>query len=138
MELALGAATVAVARAGASTLAELAAMRVPAIVVPFPAAVDDHQYYNARAMAQDGAVRVLRQDAATPERLGAAVLEIVRNDRLRGAMGAAIARWHTPDAAERLARLVWRRLGVLTRERPVSGLTDSGGALRVGAKLRRA
>ena len=50
MELALGAASVAVSRAGASSLAELAAQRVPAVLVPFPMATDNHQWHNARAL----------------------------------------------------------------------------------------
>jgi UDP-N-acetylglucosamine--N-acetylmuramyl-(pentapeptide) pyrophosphoryl-undecaprenol N-acetylglucosamine transferase len=47
MELVMGAATAAITRAGASSLAELAAMRLPAVLVPFPAATDDHQFHNA-------------------------------------------------------------------------------------------
>ena len=49
MDLALGAATVAVSRAGASSLAEIAAVRLPSLLVPFPAAADNHQYFNALA-----------------------------------------------------------------------------------------
>src|SRR5207245_860736 len=59
MDLALGAASVAVSRAGASSLAELAAMRVPSILVPFPAATNDHQRHNALAFVETGAARLL-------------------------------------------------------------------------------
>ena len=71
MELALGAATAAVCRAGASSLAELAAMRVPAVLVPYPAATDNHQFHNARAFEATGAARLLEQKTATPETAGA-------------------------------------------------------------------
>src|SRR5258706_10842007 len=67
MELALGAASAAISRAGASSLAELAAMRVPAVLVPYPAATDDHQLHNARAFAGTGAARLLEQEGATAE-----------------------------------------------------------------------
>jgi UDP-N-acetylglucosamine--N-acetylmuramyl-(pentapeptide) pyrophosphoryl-undecaprenol N-acetylglucosamine transferase len=110
MELALGAATLAVSRAGASTLAELAAMRVPALLIPFPAAVDDHQYYNARAFVRDGAARVLRQDEATPERLTSLIRELLGDEGARQAIRVALGRWHRPDAAMRLARAVLRRM----------------------------
>src|ERR1043165_1259008 len=67
MELALGAASAAISRAGASSLAELAAMRVPSILVPYPAATDDHQLHNARAFARTGAARILEQEGATAD-----------------------------------------------------------------------
>ncbi|HVV73149.1 MAG TPA: UDP-N-acetylglucosamine--N-acetylmuramyl-(pentapeptide) pyrophosphoryl-undecaprenol N-acetylglucosamine transferase, partial [Verrucomicrobiae bacterium] len=69
MELALGAASAAVSRAGASSLSELAAMRVPAVLIPYPAAADDHQSFNARAFCDSGAARMLPQGGATTETL---------------------------------------------------------------------
>ena len=53
MDLALGAATAAVSRAGASSLAEIAAMRLPSLLVPFPAAADNHQFFNARDLCPE-------------------------------------------------------------------------------------
>src|SRR5262249_19759733 len=69
MELALGAATMSISRAGASSLAEIAAMRLPSVLVPYPAATDNHQFHNARAMEASGAARLLEQKSATPETL---------------------------------------------------------------------
>src|SRR5262249_47238080 len=74
MELALGAATLAVSRAGGSSLAELAAMRLPAILVPYPFAADNHQYYNARALSDAGAALLLAQNTATSQTMGEAIL----------------------------------------------------------------
>ena len=51
MEIVLGAASAAISRAGASSLAELAALRVPSVLIPYPTATDDHQLHNARAYA---------------------------------------------------------------------------------------
>src|SRR5438034_2074135 len=69
MELALGAATVAVSRAGASSLAEMAAMQLPAVLIPYPAAADNHQFYNAKAFADAGAALLLEQTTATASQL---------------------------------------------------------------------
>ena len=103
MELALGAATVAISRAGASSLAELAAMRLPAVLIPFPAATDNHQFYNARAFDQTGAACLLEQKNATPETLTQSLLDLLENAIPRAQMQTALSRWHAPDAAERIA-----------------------------------
>ena len=103
MDLALGAATVAVSRAGASSLAETAAMRLPSLLVPFPAAADNHQYHNARAFEATGAARLLEQRNATPEKVAAILCELAENEATRAAMQAALAQWHAPKAAEQIA-----------------------------------
>jgi UDP-N-acetylglucosamine--N-acetylmuramyl-(pentapeptide) pyrophosphoryl-undecaprenol N-acetylglucosamine transferase len=103
MELALGAATVAVSRAGASSLAELAAMRVPAVLVPYPAATDNHQFHNARAFEASGAARLLEQPNATPETLVQLLLDMVEKPAVREKMQTALAQWHAPHAAELIA-----------------------------------
>lgn len=103
MEFALGAATVAVSRAGASSLAELAALRVPALLVPYPAATDNHQHHNAMAFARAGAARVLPQSAATPEKFVAELAGLLGSADARERMRAALEPWHFADAAERIA-----------------------------------
>ena len=57
----------AVARAGASTLWELAASALPALFVPYPYAAGDHQYYNAKYLADNDAAWVVRESDLTPE-----------------------------------------------------------------------
>jgi UDP-N-acetylglucosamine--N-acetylmuramyl-(pentapeptide) pyrophosphoryl-undecaprenol N-acetylglucosamine transferase len=106
MDLALGSATAAVSRAGASSLAELAAMRLPALLVPYPAAADNHQFHNARAWEMTGAARLLEQKNATPEKVAAALGELVENETTRGAVQAALAQWHTPHAAEQIVEFM--------------------------------
>jgi UDP-N-acetylglucosamine--N-acetylmuramyl-(pentapeptide) pyrophosphoryl-undecaprenol N-acetylglucosamine transferase len=103
MELAFGAATVAVSRAGASSLAEIAAMRLPAVLIPYPAATDDHQSHNARALVATGAARSLAQREASPDALARTVFELMENQTIREKMRAALVRWHTPQAAEQIA-----------------------------------
>lgn len=109
MEFALGAATLAISRAGASSLAELAAMRVPAILVPYPHAADDHQRHNARAFVGTGAARLWEQsdDLAT---LAALVIQLLEDAGERIRMQQALAGWHTPGAAEQIALAILRRV----------------------------
>ncbi len=103
MHLALGAATAVISRAGASSLAELAAMQLPSVLVPYPAATDNHQYYNALAFEKTGAARLLEQRNARPELLAPAIVELVEDPAVRRQMQASLAQWHAPQAADQIA-----------------------------------
>lgn len=103
MEMALSAATLSLSRAGASSLAELARLRVPAILVPYPAAADNHQYYNARAFGDTGAALLMEQRGLNPEQLARALLRLLQNEEERRAMQTALEPWHAPHAAELIA-----------------------------------
>ncbi len=104
----LAAASLAICRSGASTVAELTVIGRPAILVPYPHATDDHQTANAGAVADAGAGWLIDNVAFTPavlaERLSALLADSAPLDR------AAAAAWNLgrPDAAERLADLVQR------------------------------
>ena len=91
MPAVLGKAAVCVARAGALTLAELAIMRRPAILIPLPTAADDHQTMNALAFERAGAAVVMHQADASATRLGGLVDEILQDPARRAAMAAAMA-----------------------------------------------
>jgi UDP-N-acetylglucosamine--N-acetylmuramyl-(pentapeptide) pyrophosphoryl-undecaprenol N-acetylglucosamine transferase len=106
MGLALAAADVAVSRAGASSLAELAARQLPAVLIPYPAAANNHQFHNARAFVQTGAARMLAQDTATPDHLAHEILELIRNPLKRSAMQSALADWNAPAAAGDIAERI--------------------------------
>lgn len=106
MELAYSAADLAVSRAGAATLAELAVFGLPALLVPLPSAAGNHQLLNARVAEQAGAARVIEQSAATGERLAAAIMELLGDDAARQRMSAAARAWAMPDAEQRIADLV--------------------------------
>jgi UDP-N-acetylglucosamine--N-acetylmuramyl-(pentapeptide) pyrophosphoryl-undecaprenol N-acetylglucosamine transferase len=103
MEMALGAATAAISRAGASSLAELAAMRLPAILIPYPTATDNHQFHNARALADVGGALLLEQAGATGQNLAAMADPLLRDKQARQLMAAELVRWHSPHAAELIA-----------------------------------
>jgi UDP-N-acetylglucosamine--N-acetylmuramyl-(pentapeptide) pyrophosphoryl-undecaprenol N-acetylglucosamine transferase len=111
MELALGAASVTISRAGASSLAEIAAMRLPSVLIPYPAATDDHQFHNARAMEASGAARLLEQKIATPGTLTEVLWDLIEKPAVREKMQSALAQWHSPCAAERIAVAMLRAVG---------------------------
>ncbi len=112
MELALGAATAAISRAGASSLAELTALRVPTVLVPYPSARGNHQFHNARALGESGAAVLLDQKTATPEELARLLVELVQNTPARQTIQSALARWHRPRAAEQIADILLRAIGI--------------------------
>ncbi|HEX5419543.1 MAG TPA: glycosyltransferase, partial [Gammaproteobacteria bacterium] len=96
-------ADLAVARAGALTISELAAAGLGAVLVPYPYATDDHQTANAEQLAGLGAAVVIQERELDAERL-AAQLEALTADRPRLAqMAAAARRLSREGAAERLA-----------------------------------
>jgi UDP-N-acetylglucosamine--N-acetylmuramyl-(pentapeptide) pyrophosphoryl-undecaprenol N-acetylglucosamine transferase len=72
-------ADLAISRAGAGTLTELAATQTPAILIPFPFAAEDHQTYNAKAFADAGAAILFQQAELTPEKLSNEVLRLLRS-----------------------------------------------------------
>jgi UDP-N-acetylglucosamine--N-acetylmuramyl-(pentapeptide) pyrophosphoryl-undecaprenol N-acetylglucosamine transferase len=110
MDLALGVAAAAVSRAGASSLAELAALRLPALLVPYPTAADNHQFFNADAYARSGAARILEQKGATPEQVAGMLAELMEKDSVRAPMCAALDRWHAPKAAADIAAQILRQV----------------------------
>jgi UDP-N-acetylglucosamine--N-acetylmuramyl-(pentapeptide) pyrophosphoryl-undecaprenol N-acetylglucosamine transferase len=111
MPAALKAADVAVCRAGASTLAELAAAGLASILVPFPHAADDHQTRNAGTLAAAGAADVLPEAGLTGAALGGAVAALAADGPRRAAMGRAAAALDRPDAAVRIAREILAAMG---------------------------
>jgi UDP-N-acetylglucosamine--N-acetylmuramyl-(pentapeptide) pyrophosphoryl-undecaprenol N-acetylglucosamine transferase len=132
METVLGAATVAVSRAGASSLAEFAAAALPAILVPYPTASDNHQWCNARALVDTGAARMLEQPLATPVSVAALVEELVQDESARGRMRDALRRWHRPDAAQEIAAHILR--AVLQSDTPPTRATFAGPSTEVVAE----
>ncbi len=91
----------AICRAGAMTVAELACAGVPALLVPFPFAVDDHQTGNAAFLADAGAAWLVQQKDLNPEALAELIAGIDRTGL--AAMSEQAARLAKPDATRRVA-----------------------------------
>lgn len=108
----------AIARAGALTLSELACAGVPALLVPYRKAVRNHQRLNAYAFEHVGAARVVRQSgdgAVTSVNLHEQLRQLLTNDGLRRRMARAIRSLARPEAASLVAEQVSR---LLSGERP--------------------
>jgi len=95
-----------IARSGASTVAELAAIGRPSILVPLPGALDQDQAANARSLAEIGAAVTIPQPEFTPERLAAEILSFFQKPERLTRAAAAAKSAGIADAAERLAGAV--------------------------------
>jgi UDP-N-acetylglucosamine--N-acetylmuramyl-(pentapeptide) pyrophosphoryl-undecaprenol N-acetylglucosamine transferase len=103
-----------IARAGASTIAELTAAGRPAILVPLPSATDDHQTANAREIARAGGARMIAQSDFTPEALARQIEALAEDpEALANAAGRSLSVGR-PHAARDLADLVERIAGGLS------------------------
>ncbi|MEZ0393386.1 MAG: undecaprenyldiphospho-muramoylpentapeptide beta-N-acetylglucosaminyltransferase [Pseudobdellovibrionaceae bacterium] len=94
-----------VCRGGASTLNELAAFGLPAIVIPLPAA-DGHQEKNAEMLVKAEAARMILQKDLTPEKLINEIETLRQNPALREKLKANIRKFHRPKAAEAIAKAI--------------------------------
>jgi UDP-N-acetylglucosamine--N-acetylmuramyl-(pentapeptide) pyrophosphoryl-undecaprenol N-acetylglucosamine transferase len=94
-------------RAGALTVAELAAAGRPSILVPFIAAAENHQVYNARALYQKGAAAVMEERNLTAENLAGAIAEKLKDREKLVLMGQKAKSLAKPDAVKELAKLVF-------------------------------
>jgi UDP-N-acetylglucosamine--N-acetylmuramyl-(pentapeptide) pyrophosphoryl-undecaprenol N-acetylglucosamine transferase len=105
-----------ISRAGASTVAELAAIGRPAILVPLPHAIDQDQYANAGVLERAGGALRLPQDAFTPERLASEITALAAAPQRLIAMAAAAKSVGRLDAADRLADLVLQVAGIAPKQ----------------------
>jgi UDP-N-acetylglucosamine--N-acetylmuramyl-(pentapeptide) pyrophosphoryl-undecaprenol N-acetylglucosamine transferase len=96
-------ADVVICRAGALTIAELAAAGVASVLIPFPFAVDDHQTYNARFLSEQGAAVLLPQKELSAEKLAQLLRELSREKLL--AMAQAARSLAKPEATQQVAQV---------------------------------
>jgi UDP-N-acetylglucosamine--N-acetylmuramyl-(pentapeptide) pyrophosphoryl-undecaprenol N-acetylglucosamine transferase len=92
-----------ICRAGAGTLSELAVKGVPAILVPYPFAADDHQTVNAQSMVDQGAALLVADQTLSGELLYQRVTELKSDPEQLDRMARAMAQLARPDAAEKIA-----------------------------------
>jgi undecaprenyldiphospho-muramoylpentapeptide beta-N-acetylglucosaminyltransferase len=106
MELLYAAADIAVCRAGAMTVAELAVAGVPSVLVPLPGAPGDHQGANARVLAEAGGAVVVADDACTGAALADRLDRLLADPEALAGMERAVRALGRPEAASAAARLV--------------------------------
>ncbi len=104
MPAAIHAADLVVARSGAMTVAELTACGKPAVLIPLPTAIYDHQMKNARVMEAAGAAVVLPQQQLTGRTLVEVIASLLNDPTRLRAMGAASVTLRRTDAAEAIVR----------------------------------
>ena len=111
MEYALGAADLVISRAGASSLAEFSSMELPAILVPYPSAVDDHQRLNARTFVEMGAARCFHQKQLTPSLLIQQLKELFGRPVKLKKMGEAMKQSKSDCATEEVVKRIYEVCG---------------------------
>lgn len=100
----------AICRAGGTTLAELSAAGVPAVLLPYPHATDDHQLANARHFSADGGCVTIDEREISDrldDRLADVLCFLLANDKLRERMSEAMRSLARPTAARDVAELIW-------------------------------
>ncbi len=98
------AADLVLCRAGASTIGELTVLGKPAILVPSPFVAENHQYKNAKVLADRGGVALIEEEGCTGARLYDAISELLADGARRAAMGKAMKELAAPHAAEDIYR----------------------------------
>jgi UDP-N-acetylglucosamine--N-acetylmuramyl-(pentapeptide) pyrophosphoryl-undecaprenol N-acetylglucosamine transferase len=106
MATAYAAADFVIARAGASTIFELAAMGKPALLVPYPHAANDHQRLNAEAVVRTGAAWTLPDQFCDGQRVAASIQSALEKPGVLTQMGAKARTLARPDAADRIVTLL--------------------------------
>ena len=106
MDHEMRAADLVVCRAGATTLAELAASGKASILVPLPTATDDHQRRNAAALVKQGAALMVVERELSGDRIAVEILGLARDAARRDQFGEAVRRMARPDAARVIAEKV--------------------------------
>ncbi len=115
-------ADVVISRAGGTTLAELAIHHIPAVLIPYPNSVRDHQTHNALGYIQSGGGVLVKQSAQlgqTVDDLVDSLTSLLTNSVQREAMREACADFALPNAAQSIAKIVWQYC------RPSSPATNS-------------
>ena len=99
-------ANLAISRSGAGTLTELAITKTPSILIPYPFAAEDHQFYNGQEFAQGGAALMFRQENLTPETLAEASLNLLNNQQKLTDMSERAANLALIDSSVILASMI--------------------------------
>ncbi|MFH1562407.1 MAG: undecaprenyldiphospho-muramoylpentapeptide beta-N-acetylglucosaminyltransferase [Nitrospirota bacterium] len=108
-EMALGyaASDLVICRAGATTLAEIITCNLPAILIPYPYATDNHQEYNAKLLVEKGVAMMLRESEIAVEKLTKSILELAQNRNKLNAMAGNYQALMTKDTTQNVINLIY-------------------------------
>ncbi len=112
MPLQMAAADLVIARAGAMTLSELALMKKACVLIPSPYVAENHQYKNAKALADANAAALVEEKDLADKKLTVAVRELLASDARRGEQEANIASFAREDACQS----IWKDIVKLTNK----------------------
>jgi UDP-N-acetylglucosamine--N-acetylmuramyl-(pentapeptide) pyrophosphoryl-undecaprenol N-acetylglucosamine transferase len=98
--------TLAISRAGAGAVTELSVSGTPAILIPFPFAAEDHQFYNGEIFVNAGAARMYRQADLTADQLAIEVLDLLHNPEALAQMRQAMTSLAVTDSVDRLVNAI--------------------------------
>ncbi|MDA7667986.1 UDP-N-acetylmuramate dehydrogenase [Verrucomicrobia bacterium] len=115
MDLALGASDAAIGRSGASFMAELAATRLPSLLVPFPSSADGHQLSNAQTLEASGAAVCIEESAISADQLTNGIKTLLLDRSVRLEMKSALASLDRPDAAKQIVQQILQELGCVEK-----------------------
>lgn len=96
----------AISRAGAGTLTELATTHTPSILIPYPYAAEDHQAYNAEVFVKAGAAQMFREAELTSELFTETVLDLLRSQTQLADMASRAQQLSTADSTEKFTQLI--------------------------------
>ena len=99
-----------ISRSGANTIAEITAVGIPAILIPFPYATDNHQYWNAYELSSAGGALIIKQEELEPERVIKIVSDLLMNDERLDNMKKINKSLRKPFAATRVADKICQTL----------------------------
>jgi UDP-N-acetylglucosamine--N-acetylmuramyl-(pentapeptide) pyrophosphoryl-undecaprenol N-acetylglucosamine transferase len=118
-------ANLAICRAGAATLNELMITRTPSILIPYPFAAEDHQYYNANVLASANGALLFRQESLTAQFLSLEVLNLLQNPQRLETMASNTSSLGVINSADLLADTIGEsvkaRIAARQTAQPVNG-----------------
>ncbi len=112
MGAAFSMADIIICRAGATTIAEITAIGIPAILIPYPHAADNHQYWNAMELASNGGGYLLQQIDLTPEKIIELITDLFNNKEKYDRMKMFNKEMGMPNAAMRVVDNICRLIGL--------------------------
>lgn len=107
MAICYAAGDLVICRAGATTLAEIIACNLPAILIPYPYATDNHQEYNAKLLVEKGVVMMIKESEISVERLTKGILALAQNRHKLNAMAGNYQTLMTKDATQNVINLIY-------------------------------
>ena len=117
-------ADLAISRAGAATLNELMITRTPSILIPYPYAAEDHQYYNANVLAAANGALLFRQESLTAQFLAIEVLNLLQNPQRLATMASNVSSLGVINSADLLADTIGAAIDAHRRSSQPSQLLD--------------